>query len=158
MVAIGILIILATIAAPSFKSTLADSQNISDLQALSSDLQFARIAAHRQGRKIEVCPSDTSISSPVCNTSTDWTNGWLVRDTETNKNLRVGIPLGIGNLTGLYEGKNTTPDSSGIITFGTRGFATIAATTETYGYIASDSNSVCIYMTGHVSIIEGTSC
>jgi prepilin-type N-terminal cleavage/methylation domain-containing protein len=158
MVAIGILIILSTIAAPSFKSTLSDSQNISDLQALSSDLQFAKIAAHRQGRKIQVCPSDTSIANPVCHSSTDWTSGWLVKDTETNKNLRVGIPLGAGNLTGLYEGGNTTPDAAGIIIFETRGFATIASTTETYGYIASDSNSVCIYITGHISIIKGTSC
>lgn len=158
MITIFVVIILLTIAAPSFKSTVSDTKNISDLQTLSNDLQFARIAAHRQGRKIEVCPSDTSVSDPVCRSSLDWTNGWLVRDTETNTNLRVGVPLGTGNLTGVYEGENATPYSDGVFLFETRGFATVSPATATYGYIASDDNSVCVYMTGHISIIKGASC
>lgn len=158
LITISLVIILSSIAAPSFKSTIEDSENISDLQSLSSDLQFAKVAALRQGRKIKVCPSDTSVSTSTCKSSTDWTAGWLVIDTVTNDKLRIGKPKGSGALTGIYEGDNSTPDLNGVFLFETKGFATVSPALTTYGYITSDNNSVCVYMTGHISIVKGTAC
>jgi len=160
MITIALVIILSTIAAPAFQSTVSGSQNESDLQALSNDLQFAKMAAYRQGREIKVCPSDTSLSAPSCSSSlTDWTKGWLVLDSTTNTVLRKGIPLSSSNLTGIYEGTNTTSSAGGSFLFETKGFVTLSPTTAfTYGYIASDQIRICVYMTGHIAKTTGSSC
>ncbi len=159
IVTISVVIILSAIAVPAFKSTVSESKNESDLQSLSNDLQFAKMAAYRQGREIKVCPADTALSTPSCSSlSSDWTKGWLVLDTTTNTILRKGIPLGASGLTGIYEGTNTTPSTDGSFLFETRGFATIYPASATYGYIISDLIRVCVYMTGHISIIRGSSC
>lgn len=158
MVTISIVIILALIAVPLFSSTIFDTQSESDIRALANDLQFAQMAAYRQGREIKVCSSTASAVTPVCNNSSDWSAGWLVIDTTTNKTLRKGIPLTSSGLTGIYEGENTSPTADGVFLFGSKGFAQISPSSATYGYISADGLRVCVYVTGHISLIRSSSC
>lgn len=159
MVTISIVIILAVIAVPSFKSTISGTQSESDIRSLANDLQFAQMAAYRQGREIKVCPADVSDATPVCsNASSDWSQGWLVIDTTTETTLRKGMPLDSSGLVGIYEGANTSPSTAGTILFESKGFATISPSSATYGYIMADELRVCIYATGHISTVRSSAC
>lgn len=71
MVTIAIVAILAAIAIPSFNNVMANVRMKGEIDAIASDLNFARSEAAKRGLDISVCPSGG------CAT-TSWTNGWIV--------------------------------------------------------------------------------
>ncbi|MGE0310383.1 MAG: GspH/FimT family pseudopilin [Lautropia sp.] len=77
LVALTIIAILSTLAAPSFTQMMAGAAIRSLSTDLGSDLNFARAEAVRTGSRVSLCPRATATSC-----GTDWNNGWLVfRDT-----------------------------------------------------------------------------
>lgn len=77
MVTLGIVAILATVAAPSLQSMIERNQ----LQALTnnvvSNLYYARSEAAKRGFTVAFCASDTG--QTACSSSaTDFANGWII--------------------------------------------------------------------------------
>lgn len=74
MVTIAVLVILLSIAVPSYQSTIASSQLTATTNDLLASLAQARMEALRQGKRITVCMSG---SGTQCATSSTWQQGWI---------------------------------------------------------------------------------
>ncbi|WP_271410711.1 GspH/FimT family pseudopilin [Pseudomonas sp. Q1-7] len=70
MIAIALLAIIASLAAPAMSSFLLNQRVSGQASALSSALQFARSEATTKNRRIKVVP--------VANSTNGWTQGWCV--------------------------------------------------------------------------------
>ena len=92
MVSISVLVILLTIAAPSFKDIMVSSRAVSLSNELVAALNLARSEAVKRGANVTVCKSqDPGATTPVCSTSANWVNGWLVfADDSTLGSVDVG--------------------------------------------------------------------
>lgn len=87
MVTLGVVAILATVAAPSLQSMIERNQ----LQALTnnmvSNLYFARSEAAKRGFNVALCASDSSQN--YCDTeATSFANGWIIF-TDYDSNLAL---------------------------------------------------------------------
>jgi type IV fimbrial biogenesis protein FimT len=65
MVTVAILVILGSIAAPSFSRLLADQRLSGAANALLADINFTRSEAIRRGVNVTACPSATASGSGV---------------------------------------------------------------------------------------------
>jgi type IV fimbrial biogenesis protein FimT len=75
MVTMGLLIILMTLAAPSFQQTIASTRLTTATNDLYTSLAQARSDAIRQGQRMTVCKSSDGTS---CDTgTTTWSIGWI---------------------------------------------------------------------------------
>ena len=89
MVVIAIVAILATIAAPSFKTMLQSSSMTSAVNAFLADMRYARSESIRRGGGVVMCPSTNSeLSTASCSGSTGWEGGWIVFHNLNNGNTR----------------------------------------------------------------------
>jgi len=77
MVVVAILVILASIALPSFRPMIANSRIVATTNDLVADLALARSEAAKRGGTtvVTVCASSDGSS---CSGSTDWSSGRLV--------------------------------------------------------------------------------
>ena len=75
MITLVVLIILTTIAAPSFSEWLARSRITSRANELVGDLSLARSESATRGARVTVCARSTNTA---CDAGGDWNNGWLV--------------------------------------------------------------------------------
>jgi type IV fimbrial biogenesis protein FimT len=76
MVTMAILVILATLAAPSFQQTIASSRLTSTTNELFTSLTQARTDAVRQGKRMTICVSNDGSSCATASTVT-WSAGWI---------------------------------------------------------------------------------
>jgi type IV fimbrial biogenesis protein FimT len=70
MIAIALLAIIVSLAAPAMSSFLLNQRVVGQAAALSTALQFARSEATAKNRRIRVVP--------VSNSTNGWTQGWCV--------------------------------------------------------------------------------
>ncbi|WP_152220444.1 GspH/FimT family pseudopilin [Pseudomonas sp. SCB32] len=77
MVTIVVLVILISVAAPSFTSTLRDSQVATTSGELQTALQLARSEAVMRHNRVTVCRRNAA--GDDCENGTDWSTGWLLR-------------------------------------------------------------------------------
>lgn len=80
MVAIALLAILLSIGVPSFTKVRLELQRDNAIRAFQQSLQLARSEAIKRSQSIEVC---VRLNSSTCATDKDWSNGWLVKSTDT---------------------------------------------------------------------------
>ena len=101
MVTVAIVGILAAIGAPSFKDMLNQTRASSLANELAASLNLARSEAIKRGTRVSVCKSaNITDSSPICSTTANWQDGWLVfvdKSTSgtfdgTDTPLKVGQP------------------------------------------------------------------
>ncbi len=79
MIALVLLVILVTIAVPSFTSLIERNRITSSLENLYHDLMLARSEAIKRNSRVTMCKSSiTDDGSPTCTTSGDWGQGWIV--------------------------------------------------------------------------------
>lgn len=79
LVTLTVMAILTTLAVPLFTSTMRRSNVTSAINALSSDIQFARGEAASQHRFVSICRSTTGTSCSVGTSSPyDYDVGWIV--------------------------------------------------------------------------------
>jgi len=116
IIVMTLLALVAIVAAPSF----ADLQEHTRQQSIRSELKVSLLAARthaiRNSQNIEICASRDGR-----NCHRDWSRGWILRDTKTQKVLRAtaltkaGEPLRwIGfSPTILYRSNGTSPLSNG---------------------------------------------
>lgn len=76
LIVVVIAAILATVAIPSYKQTIAKYRIMTEANNLVGDLQYARSEAVKQGMTVQVC---ISTNSQTCSTSaTSWAAGHIV--------------------------------------------------------------------------------
>jgi len=84
MVAVTILAVLATIAAPSFKQQIQSSTMTTNVNTFLADVRFARSEAIRRGGRVVMCRSDDpEATNATCGTGSGpggngWVSGWIV--------------------------------------------------------------------------------
>lgn len=74
IIAIAIAIILATVAVPSFNSTIKNSKLTSSARSLIAEFEFARSEAVKRNVPVTIC---ASTNATACNTD-DWESGRIV--------------------------------------------------------------------------------
>lgn len=80
IITVVILSIVMLIGIPSFRTLIADNRLTSQINEVSSVINFARSeAAKAQNETITVCPvDDPEAANPDCSGGTGWSAGWIV--------------------------------------------------------------------------------
>ncbi|MEQ5836527.1 GspH/FimT family pseudopilin [Marinobacter sp. NFXS9] len=102
LVAIAIMVILVTVAVPSFQSVIASNQLLEARDSMLSAIQYTKGEAVARNQPVSVCPST---DGSTCGGSGDWADGWIVV-TDTNETGAVGI----GTILRVFDG----PDASAV--------------------------------------------
>ena len=82
-----------------FRHTLQESRMAAEINQFITALHLARSEAVKHGRRIVLCPRK---QGPVCGSSPDWINGWMVFASDDReydpdeKVLQAGNPLSAG--------------------------------------------------------------
>lgn len=87
LMVIALIGILMGIAAPSFSELLLNQRQISQLNTLVGQLNYARSEAIKQGQWLMVCKSPDGTS---CTNSGDWDTGWMVFADQNRDRQRNG--------------------------------------------------------------------
>lgn len=74
MVALGVLAILAMLAAPSFSQMLERQRVIGATNSLLNAMHLARSEALKRNERVTLCPS---ADGATCRTDGDWSEGWI---------------------------------------------------------------------------------
>ena len=117
MVAIAILAILASIAAPAMQNMIVQSRLTSQTNELISAVQFARGEAIKRNQRIRLC-SAASAGATACGGSwAHWVvlnaNNTVLRQGSLPSTLKLSSTLNANTLEFLPTGLNTvTPDSN----------------------------------------------
>jgi type IV fimbrial biogenesis protein FimT len=88
---VSIVGILLGIGVPSFRYVTTSNRVSAEVNALLSDMQFARSEAVKEGQMVTVCPSSTAGQNQCDANSTTWQNGWIVFS-DINGNQLVANP------------------------------------------------------------------
>ena len=103
LVAIGLVVVLTTVAIPSFSSMVTNTRMAGELNTLLSALSLARSEASKRGLRVSVCPT----SGTACTNSTDWTGGWQVVQPDTSTQINIAPAMTHGE--SLISTTNTYP-------------------------------------------------
>ena len=167
MVTVAILVILASIAAPSFSNLLADQRLSGAANALLSDMNFMRSEALRRGVNVSACPSSSPESTnPSCN-GNDWATGWIVfldSNGDGSRDTSGGTTETLMRASSALAGVSTALATSGgvdsnFVRFNARGLSpgaqqNIALTNN----VATHDRTLCIASSGRPRIVKGSSC
>ena len=148
MITMTISAILLAIAVPSYQSITTNMRMSNEINALSSDLNFARSEAVKRGLNIDVCPP----LNGVCNTgpNLNWAAGWMVFDAAAAKQLRVSSGITQGD---TFNG-GATP-----ITFTPAGYTQFASTITLHNKNDDVNQRRClVFATGSWTIQNGANC
>jgi type IV fimbrial biogenesis protein FimT len=78
LVVIAIAAILTAIAVPSYRFVTTSNRMSGEINDLMGDLQFARYEAIKEGLTVTVCPAASSTMAITCDSTTGWSEGWVV--------------------------------------------------------------------------------
>src|SRR4051812_28919378 len=106
---VSIVGILLGIGVPSFKYVTTSNRVSAEVNALLSDMQFARSEAVKEGQMVTVCPSANQTQCDV--NSTTWQNGWIVFS-DINGNQQVANATNILRKQGAFTAAQDTFVSS----------------------------------------------
>lgn len=111
MVTIAVLVILLSIAVPSFKNVLLNNRVTVTAHSLHSAVVFARSEAVKLRKAVTLCSAKADKSD--CDSSADWTNGWLVK--KDSEILKIWPSVQELNITGSkkllrFHGDGTPDD------------------------------------------------
>jgi type IV fimbrial biogenesis protein FimT len=102
MAGLAVAVVLAALAAPAFRGTLADSRRTAAVNALVRAVHGARVAAMTRGVDVAVCPSR---DGRQCSGGPDWAGGFLAfanRDRDQPPRVDAGEPVLL--VGGAYAG------------------------------------------------------
>jgi type IV fimbrial biogenesis protein FimT len=75
MTACAVVVILATIALPSYRTIIRNARLTTQIYDFNATLNFARSEAVKRGLSVTVCPSTDQAN---CTANTQWEQGWIV--------------------------------------------------------------------------------
>jgi type IV fimbrial biogenesis protein FimT len=87
MVTIAILVILITVAIPSFNSTLLRANASSLADSLITSLNYAKSEAISRNERVYLCARNAG-GTGCLNNSANWNGGWLIRLSSNNNTIR----------------------------------------------------------------------
>ncbi len=153
---IAIVAILAVVAIPSYKTMTSRNRMVASLNDLVADLQYARSEAIKRGRNIVICPANRYFSN--CKASSDWTNGWIVRDPGDSSASPPIAPRvlriheAVVNGDAMTETDRRSGDTAGRIVFNRNGFSSNTRTIQICGPDRDDTRAraIVISTTGHI--------
>lgn len=165
MVAIAIVAILVTLAAPSFKSIIQSNAISNAVNTFMADMRYARSEAIRRGGRVIMCRSDApEAASPACGSGSGpggngWVSGWIVfydqdgngtrTSTSTDPVLRVQSP--ITSIDSIAEASSTK-----FLFAGTGRLQNLSSTTTLQfgggGFPNTTQRVVCVSLSGRVRI------
>jgi len=121
MVVISIGAILLSIGVPSYRSVTTSSRVSAEINALLSDMQFARSQALREGQPFTACISTDGAS---CTGGNQWQGGWIVFS-DPNGNATVDGDDAVLRVRRRFEGADdfAARDGRDSVTFNRAGFA-----------------------------------
>jgi type IV fimbrial biogenesis protein FimT len=131
----SIVAILLGIGVPSYKYVTTSNRVSAEVNALLSDMQFARSEAQKEGQMVTVCPSAAQNQCDV--NSTNWHNGWIVFS-DVNGSQQIVNPA--ANLLRIQKAfvsaQDTLVSDNGLsfVSFNREGFATSFPVTAA-GYV-----------------------
>jgi type IV fimbrial biogenesis protein FimT len=133
---VSIVAILLGIGVPSFRYVTTSNRVSSEVNALLSDMQFARSEAVKEGQMVTVCPSANQNQCDV--NSTTWQNGWIVFS-DINGNQQVANPAAnyiLRRQSAFTSGQDTfvSDNALSFASFNREGFATAFPVTAA-GYV-----------------------
>ena len=94
MVALAILVILVTVAIPSFTGSLLRANATSLADSLITSLNYAKSEAISRNARVYLCARNAD-GSDCLNGAADWNTGWLIRlaaDDNTLRDVRISNP------------------------------------------------------------------
>ena len=117
MVAIAILAILASIAAPAMQNMIVQSRLTSQTNELISAVQFARGEAIKRNQRIRLCSAATAGATACGGSWAHWVvlnaNNTVLRQGSLPSTLKLSSTLNANTLEFLPTGlNNVTPDSN----------------------------------------------
>ncbi len=115
--------IMLTIAAPSYRVFVQDSQLIAQSNSFHSAMMLAKSEAVKRSSPTTIC---SSTNGTACNGGAVWSNGWLVFNDTNNDGaidageiIQVGSPLSGGNVLNY----NGAAGGGARVTFASNGFS-----------------------------------
>jgi type IV fimbrial biogenesis protein FimT len=119
---------LAWIGTSSFRYVSASNRISTEINALLSDMRFARTEAIKEGLFVTVC---ASANSTTCSSSSPWQNGWIVISDPNGTQTANGAPLRVQPALSLSYNASTdvfvVNNSFWAVTFNRQGFGTNVA-------------------------------
>ncbi|MFT0182508.1 GspH/FimT family pseudopilin [Pseudomonas benzopyrenica] len=144
LVAIAILAIVISIAAPSFTRMLQSNRAAVLSNELLGTLQIARSEALKRRTNVVLCRS--TVGGSTCVNGTDWSSGWILMQGTTV--LRAWEPLSGATLVGPSAGM--TYQSNGLTTQASGAQATFTITTA-----STCSRTIQVSTTGNATVSAG---
>jgi type IV fimbrial biogenesis protein FimT len=138
---VSIVAILLGLGVPSYKYVTTSSRVSSEVNALLSDMQFARSEAVKEGQMVTVCPSTNQTQCDA--NSTTWQTGWIVFS-DINGNQQVANPVAILRRQSAFtSAQDTLVSGNGLsfASFNREGFATSFPVTAA-GYVTITLHSI----------------
>ena len=120
MVVVAIMAILLAVAVPSFVALIARNRVATEINALATDLQYARSIAIKAGQSVTIC---ASFNLSTCDTSKGiWSGGWIVFS-DANGNKVVDADDMVRKVQQAFVGTDVLTTSISSISFSREGFA-----------------------------------
>jgi len=150
--------VLMSLAVPSFRTMMLKRSVQSSVDALVTDLRFARSEAIKRTNKVSVC---SSTNGTACAGAASWMSGWIVfLDVDGNGVLDaedqiLRVQDALQSLTSL-----TSSSAAHAVVYQPTGWARAAARTYTFTPVDGPARLVCVSNLGRASSrAEGaTSC
>lgn len=157
--ALAIAGILMAVAAPSLTTFMAGREVDNGSAALAASLRLARSEAIKRGMEVSVCPST---DGKACQTSPDWTKGWLVfSDNNADGVLAAGEgDLAIQSLRSNFHGVAAVAGAPTVVSFFRNGILQTDASSFEFQIKAGSTSGaqlVCVNKQGRVSVKAGGS-
>ena len=131
MITLGLIAIILAVAVPSVTNIIKDNRLATQLNAVISDIHFARSEAAKRDIRVIMCRSvDPTNATPACSGSDqDWSDGYLIFTGEDGNNtyqagtdtlLRIGLPAqqGVNIKTSLTWNNNLEINPTGTLNEG----------------------------------------
>lgn len=133
---VALVALLLGIGLPSFRYVTNSNRVSSEVNALLSDMQFARSEAIKEGQMVTVCPSTNQ--TQCAPNSTTWQTGWIVFS-DINGNQQVANPAAnyiLRRQSAFTSAQDTFVSDNGLsfASFNREGFATSFPVTAA-GYV-----------------------
>lgn len=100
MVSLAVLIVLASVAVPSFRSTIASAQLTSATNDIMAALSQTRSFAIKEGGRVTMCKSNNGTQ---CATTGDWEQGWIIFTDPTRTSPFLSASVDTGEVVLLFS-------------------------------------------------------
>ncbi|MFD1892666.1 GspH/FimT family pseudopilin [Ottowia beijingensis] len=163
LVAITVLAVLASLAAPSFTSLIERWRARDAAEALVSTVYLARAEAMRRGGGIVVKKTSNTSDCALAGTKQSWGCGWVVfhdlnndKNPDANEVIRTYSGAARTNVMHNSGGEYFTVDRNGVIgSLNAKGFN---ITPVSGGISSPAARGVCVSSGGRVKVIEDPPC